>query len=83
MKRPTVILADDHAVVIEGLKRILADDFDVVATASDGGQLVDLDEASELSAEGLHRQDTNVVLTGSGKDFCLEVVRVPIGEVHR
>lgn len=40
MTRPTVILADDHAVVIEGLKRILAEDFEVVATASDGAELV-------------------------------------------
>jgi DNA-binding NarL/FixJ family response regulator len=37
-----VILADDHALVLDGLKQHLADtaDIDVVATASDGRQLL-------------------------------------------
>lgn len=43
MRRPTVLLADDHAIVTEGLARLLAEhDFDVVGTVSDGHQLVDV-----------------------------------------
>ena len=39
-----IVLADDHAIVREGLKRILADaqDFDVVGEAADGTQVMQL-----------------------------------------
>jgi DNA-binding NarL/FixJ family response regulator len=40
MKRVTVILADDHAIVIEGLRRILEPEFEVVGVAGDGVALV-------------------------------------------
>lgn len=36
MKRPRVILADDHRIVAEGLKSLLTVDFDVVAVVEDG-----------------------------------------------
>ena len=37
MRRPTVLLADDHAIVTEGLARLLREhDFDVVGTVGDG-----------------------------------------------
>jgi two-component system, NarL family, response regulator NreC len=36
-----VLLADDHKMVAEGLARLLADAFDLVATVYDGLQLVD------------------------------------------
>jgi len=35
-----VLLADDHRVVAEGLKRLLADDFELVGTVEDGRALV-------------------------------------------
>lgn len=42
MRRPTVLLADDHAIVTDGLSRILADaSFDVVGAVRDGQQLVE------------------------------------------
>ncbi len=40
MNRPTVLLADDHEVVIEGLRRILDPEFDIVGTVPDGRALV-------------------------------------------
>jgi RNA polymerase sigma factor (sigma-70 family) len=40
MKRTTVLLADDHAIVVEGLRRILEPDFDVVGVAGDGYALI-------------------------------------------
>ena len=40
MMRTTVFLADDHAIVLEGLRRILEPEFDVVGVATDGLTLV-------------------------------------------
>ena len=41
-RRPTVILADDHGVVREGLATVLKDhDFDVVESVADGHQLME------------------------------------------
>ena len=40
MKRPQVLLADDHCVVAEGLRSLLAPHFDVVGVVSDGRELL-------------------------------------------
>lgn len=40
MKRPRVLLADDHRMVLEGLKRLLADEFDLVGAVEDGQALL-------------------------------------------
>lgn len=40
MDRPTVLIADDHASVLERLATLLKDRFDVVGTVTDGTQLV-------------------------------------------
>jgi DNA-binding NarL/FixJ family response regulator len=39
-----IILADDHALIVEGLRSLLAAEFDIVAVASDGRELVALVE---------------------------------------
>ena len=36
MKKPRLLLADDHTILVEGLKALLAPELDVVATAGDG-----------------------------------------------
>jgi len=41
MPRATVLLADDHAVVAEGLASLLRSEFAVVGTVSDGAQLLE------------------------------------------
>ncbi len=41
MKKPRVILADDHKIVLEGLKSLLGDEFEVVASVGDGRALVE------------------------------------------
>ena len=41
MKKPRVLLADDHQIVLAGLKSLLADEFDVVGSVGDGRALVD------------------------------------------
>ena len=40
MKKTTVLLADDHRIVLEGLKGLLADEFEVVGTVEDGRALL-------------------------------------------
>src|SRR5271170_7825650 len=40
MKRPRVLLADDHCVVAAGLRSLLAPHFEVVGIVSDGRELV-------------------------------------------
>ena len=46
MKKPRILLADDHSLVLEGFRRILEDQCDVVGTAEDGRAL--LEAASRL-----------------------------------
>ena len=41
MPRPRVLVADDHAIVAQGLGRLLEGEAEIVATASDGQQLVE------------------------------------------
>ncbi len=41
MSRPKVLLADDHAIVLEGLERLLAPEFDLVATVHNGVEMVE------------------------------------------
>ena len=36
MNKPRLLLADDHTILVEGLKALLAPEFDIVATAGDG-----------------------------------------------
>jgi DNA-binding NarL/FixJ family response regulator len=40
-RRPRVLLADDHRIVAEGIARLLADAFDVIAIVDDGEPLVE------------------------------------------
>ncbi len=46
MKKPRVLLADDHKIVIEGLKNLLRDEFEIVGSVEDGRALVE--QASTL-----------------------------------
>ncbi len=41
MNKPSVVIADDHSIVLEGLRRVLETDYRVVATAQDGYELLD------------------------------------------
>ena len=40
MKRPRVLLGDDHVIILDGLRRILEPHFEVVGTVQDGRALV-------------------------------------------
>ena len=40
MKRPRLLLGDDHAIILDGLRRILEPHFDIVGSVQDGRALV-------------------------------------------
>lgn len=40
--KPRILLADDHKIVLEGLKTLLSTEFDVIGAAADGRELLDL-----------------------------------------
>jgi DNA-binding NarL/FixJ family response regulator len=42
MGKPRLLVGDDHAIVLEGICRLLEDKFDVVGTALNGRELVEL-----------------------------------------
>lgn len=41
MTRPRILLADDHTLVLEGIQKILEDDFDVIDSVEDGRALIE------------------------------------------
>ena len=41
MHKPRILLADDHALIIEGFKRILENRYELVGTAADGRALIE------------------------------------------
>lgn len=41
MAKPRILLADDHAIVVEGLQRLLAAEFELVGIARNGVEMVD------------------------------------------
>lgn len=53
MRRPRVVLADDHLMVIDGMSSLLRAEFDLVATVENGRELID----------AVQRLDPDVVVT--------------------
>jgi len=41
LRKPTLLLADDHAIVIDGLRRLLQTDFELVGAVGDGWSLLE------------------------------------------
>ena len=66
MKRPTVLLADDHLLIAQALEHLLSAEFDVVGVVADGRALI--------KAAGERRPDVVVVDIGmpllNGLDAC-------------
>lgn len=61
VRRPTVLIADDHTIVAEGLVKLLNERFDVVATVADGAALV---EAAERLRPEIIITDLNMPSVG-------------------
>ena len=74
VRRSTILLADDHAIVTEGLARLLRDhDFDVVGAVGDGQALLDAAKrlrpdviVTDLSMPGLSGLDVLARLKAEG-----------------
>lgn len=47
MSKPRILIADDHLLVLEGFRRILEKEYDLVGTAEDGHALLDAAKALE------------------------------------
>jgi len=62
MKRAKVIVADDHAIVLEGLRRVLEPDYEVAAVVENGRDLIR--KAEELDPEVLIVDITMPLLNG-------------------
>ena len=61
MRRPSVLIADDHTIVAEGLVKLLSGRFDVVATVADGTALI---EAAERLRPDIIVTDLNMPSIG-------------------
>jgi DNA-binding NarL/FixJ family response regulator len=61
MRRPSVLIADDHTIVAEGLVKLLSERFDVLATVADGTALV---EAAERLRPDIIITDLNMPSVG-------------------
>lgn len=64
MKRPTVLIADDHRMLVEAFTKILEDEFEVVGTAQDGRELLDV--AAELKPDVILLDISMPLLNGLG-----------------
>ena len=42
LRKPTLLLADDHAIVIDGLRRLLQNDFELIGAVGDGWSLLEV-----------------------------------------
>jgi DNA-binding NarL/FixJ family response regulator len=62
MTRPTIVLADDHRIVAEGLKSILAGQFELVGVVADGQAM--LDAARKLRPDAIVADITMPLLNG-------------------
>ena len=45
MKKPSILLADDHSLILAGLRKLVEADYDVVGTVEDGRALVEAAQA--------------------------------------
>ena len=45
LRKTRLLIADDHTLVLEGLRRILESEFDLAGTAENGRELLRLNEA--------------------------------------
>jgi len=64
MSRPRVLIADDHRIVVEGLKKLLSPEFEIAGAVADGRELVKAAEklrpdviVADISMPGLNGID--------------------------
>ena len=62
MTGPRIVLADDHRIVVEGLKSILARDFDLIGVVEDGQRMIEA--ARTLSPDAIVADISMPLLNG-------------------
>ena len=62
MTRPRIVLADDHRIVVEGLKSILAGDFELIGVVEDGQRMIEA--ARTLSPDAIVADISMPLLNG-------------------
>lgn len=62
MKPIRILLVDDHAILVESLKKLLEDEFDIVGSAGDGRTMIEM--ALELNPDVVLLDLTLPVLNG-------------------
>jgi DNA-binding NarL/FixJ family response regulator len=78
MKKPRLLLADDHTLVLEGLKKILEDDFEPVGAVDNGRDLLRL--AEELKPDVILLDISMPLLNGI--DACKQLIKAsPLAKV--
>jgi DNA-binding NarL/FixJ family response regulator len=77
-RRPRVLLADDHLMVAEALKSLLAEEFDLVGVVEDGAEMIEA--ARKLQPDVIVADVTMPRLNGIGALVRLrqEGIRVPV-----
>lgn len=76
--KPRVLLADDHRIVLEGLRGLLAEDFELVGMAANGMELVEL--AKSIRPDVIVADISMPLLNGidAVKKLRMEGVRSPV-----
>jgi DNA-binding NarL/FixJ family response regulator len=74
MTKPRLLLADDHTILVEGLKALLAPEFEVVATAGDGRAVL---EAAEKYRPDLILLDISMPAITASKPRGVSRDRIP------
>lgn len=72
MRRPRILIADDHVLVVEGLRKLLEDEFDVVGTVENGRALL---AAAERLKPDVILVDVSMPLL-NGIDACARLRRL-------
>ena len=62
MTKPRILLADDHGLILEGLRNVLEKDFEIAALASNGKELVT--EAEDLRSDAILLDVSMPILNG-------------------
>jgi DNA-binding NarL/FixJ family response regulator len=72
VRRPRILIADDHVLVVEGLRKLLEDEFDVVGTVENGRALL---AAAERLKPDVILVDVSMPLL-NGIDACARLRRL-------